>query len=637
MSKNCKLSGKILFVFPVLLALAVLTFFTMVAAKSYARELPPQILINGQEVPFPDAQPFLDEKGRVQAPARFVAQGLGAAVTWEDSSSTAYISGHGKSIALTPGQDTAEVNGLLVSLDSGAVLEQDRIFVPLRFIAETLGATVQWDEPNWTVAVSMELPIIRDSGISYTKQEAGWYSIPSTFTAWVEADNAHKVDFYLTPTGTNQEPVKIATAYSNNQKFSLTYTMPGGYTMAHFWAVAVNDSGEESTGIFNVYCRPDSGLADRTIGFGDRLFTGYNNDIILTADGNKAVFSTYYYPPGEGVVESSLLLLDLLTENITTLDQGSTIRALGWDPAGENVLYVKDSNLTRFSLQDGSKNTIAQETYYGSYSPDGSMIAYARGKSGLWVSDSNGGSQKRLTQTNEDWFPVWYPDGQHLFYFNDLGQELGDGAGRLQGMAKISVADGSMEQLFPEKTGKFRSAGWIVPGGSLHVVSGWDDVYYHHILDLNGRKITDLGENNYEYARGGYITAVLNQPHAGEGWLCKATQGGLIEIYDGTGVLQKHFDLGQDDRVYTKAAYSLYGRVLLLHYLPTSGDTQVQKTIEILDPATGISTVVTKGRDNYEACFWGREGQEVWVLENDVQDARYVLSGFNVAPVGEAE
>ncbi|MDD4237921.1 MAG: stalk domain-containing protein [Desulfotomaculaceae bacterium] len=257
MSKHCKLPAKIMLVYPILLVLAVLTFYGTVAAKGSTNELSPQILINGQEMLFPDAQPFLDEKGRMQAPARFVAQELGAAVTWDDSSATACISGHGKAITLIPGQDTAEVNGSLVSLNSGAVLEQDRIYVPLRFIAETLGATVQWNEAAWTVVINMELPIIRDSGISYTKRDAGWYTIPSTFTAWVKSDNAQKVDFYLTPTGTNQEPVKIATAYSNNQEFSITYTLPGGYTMAHFWAVAVNAKGEASTGVFNVYCELD--------------------------------------------------------------------------------------------------------------------------------------------------------------------------------------------------------------------------------------------------------------------------------------------------------------------------------------------------------------------------------------------
>ncbi|TEB05269.1 translocation protein TolB [Pelotomaculum schinkii] len=399
------------------------------------------------------------------------------------------------------------------------------------------------------------------------------------------------------------------------------------------YGTAVNDKGEESAGILNVYCESESNPVNRTIGFGDLVFTGYNNDLRLTNDGKKAVFSAYNYPPGiEAGVESSLLLLDLVTEKITTLDRGNTIRALGWDPAGENVLYVKDSNLTRFSLQEGAVNTLAEETYYGSYSPDGSMIAYTRGKSGLWVCDRNGDNQKRLTQATEDWYPVWYPDGQHLFYFNDLGQELGDGAGRLQGMAKISVEDGSIEPLFPEKTGKFRSAGWIVPGESLHVVSGWDDVYYHHIMDLNGRKITDLGENNNEYAQGGYVTAV-----SGGGRLFKVAKGGLIEIYDGTGALQKSFDLGQAGQVYTSASYASDGRILTMHYLPSPGEAQVEKVIEILDPSTGNSTAVSQGRDNYEACFWGIGGHEVWVLEKNVLDSHYVLTGFSLVPIGDAE
>lgn len=237
-----------------LLALSVSGAFAVGAEKQ-----PVRVLVNGQEVPFPDARPFIDEKGRVQAPARFVAQALGAEVAWNGKTSTAYLNGHGQAIALYAGKDMAMVNGQAVSLDSGAAIRQNRLYVPVRFVAEALGASVKWEAGSGIAAITMDLPIIRNFGISHVKKEEGWYTLPRTFTAWVYAEKAAKVDFYLTPTGTGQEPVKIATSISGDEHFSITYELPRGGVMAHFWAVALNDRGEQSTGILNVYREDEPG------------------------------------------------------------------------------------------------------------------------------------------------------------------------------------------------------------------------------------------------------------------------------------------------------------------------------------------------------------------------------------------
>lgn len=253
MSKRNVLFRKRLFFLPALLFLIALLFIDATPSPGMAQDLPVRVLVNGREVYFPDARPFVDEKGRVQVPARFVARELGAQVTWDGEAATAHISGPGKSITLAAGRDTASVNGEVVALDSGAFLIEDRIYVPMRFIAETLGATVQWDEGARAVRISMDQPIIRNFGISHTKNDAGWHIVPRTFTTWVAAGNTKRVDFYLTPTGTGQEPVKIATSYGSGEHFSITYRLPRDNTMAHFWAVAVNDKGETSTDILNIY------------------------------------------------------------------------------------------------------------------------------------------------------------------------------------------------------------------------------------------------------------------------------------------------------------------------------------------------------------------------------------------------
>ncbi|MDD3654009.1 MAG: stalk domain-containing protein [Desulfotomaculaceae bacterium] len=616
------LSHRSVIILTVLLLILSIVLSPCKAIVGEAQDLSLKVQVNDREVVFPDACPFIDENGRTQAPARFVAQALGAEVNW--SSGVATFSGNGKEIVMAPGSSTATVNGAPVKLDSGAVLIEDRIYTPVRFIAETLGAVVQWDAGARTVKITMDQPVIKSFGITHTKFEAGWYTIPRAFTAWVEADNTQKVDFYLTPTGTGQAPVKIATSYGSNGHFSITYRLPQASTMSHFWAVATNERGEQSTDILNVY-RDAAGDTDReSIGFGELSLYGYGQDLLFRPGGGRAIFSGLTYQDEENKGNNSkLLLLDLAVGAVNILDEGEFIRAIGWDSAGENVLYVKDGALYRLSMIDGRKNIIAEDTYYGTYSPDGQRIAFAQRNNGLWVCDSYGNNKKRLTEAAQDLYPVWYPDSQHLFFFSDLGQELGDGAGHLQGMAKISVADGSIEAILPQKTGKFRSAEWIVPGRSLHVVSGWDDGYYQHIVDLTEGNITDLGEN---LGNINYVTAV----DIAAGRLLKASSEG-IAIYDGSGNLQKSVEYSFYDWACLSATFTPDGRiVLMMGKTWAEGQGQVQREIVVLYPKSESYDVVVveEGGENFEACFWEPGSGQVLILEKSAAGTSYELACF---------
>lgn len=605
----------------------VIVFMILSPGKAAAFEgenLALRVLVDGQEVVFPDARPFIDANGRTQAPARFVAQALGAAVNWNAGAAT--FSGNGIDIILTPGSATAAVNGASVALDSAAVLREDRVYVPVRFIAETMGAGVQWDAEARTVQIITlaAQPEIKNFGITHTGVDAGWYRVPRTFTAWVEAGHTQKVDFYLKPTGTGQEPVKIATTYGIDGDFRIAYRLPQTEVRAHFWAVAVNERGEQSTDILNVYRA--AGAGQESIEFGALSINGYNQDLFFAPGGGRAVFSGYSYPDEASGEENTgitgkLLLLDVAAGAVNILDEGESIRAVGWDPAGENLLYVKDGALYRLSMLDGRKNIIAADTSYGVYSPDGRQIAFTPRNNGLWVCDAYGNNQKRLTETTQDWYPVWYPDSRHLFYFSDLGQELGDGAGHLQGMAKISVADGGIETILPQMTGKFRRAAWIAPGRSLHVVSGWDDGHEEHIVDLVAGKIIDLGEN---LGQMNFVTAV----DAASGRLCQASAAG-IKIYGTSGELLDFIEHHPGGRPYLSAAFAPGGqRILFMCGTQSTGPAPVAREIAVLDLVSGRYEVLTAGGENFEACCLDPGSGQILLLEKSAAGMLYELVCF---------
>ena len=83
-------------------------------------------------------------------PARFVAENLGAEVSWDGEKELVTIKGKNLktsediTILIYIGSDIAYVNGKEIRLDSPAFIENDRTYTPIRFISEELGANVEW-------------------------------------------------------------------------------------------------------------------------------------------------------------------------------------------------------------------------------------------------------------------------------------------------------------------------------------------------------------------------------------------------------------------------------------------------------------------------------------------------------------
>ena len=91
-----------------------------------------------------DASPII-RNDRTMLPVRFVAEAFGAEVGWDGATSTATLKTEDTEIKITIGASTAIVNGEDVTLDSPAFIENSRTYLPVRFVAENLGASVAWN------------------------------------------------------------------------------------------------------------------------------------------------------------------------------------------------------------------------------------------------------------------------------------------------------------------------------------------------------------------------------------------------------------------------------------------------------------------------------------------------------------
>lgn len=112
------------------------------------------VTVNGKMVNFPDAKPFIDENGRTLLPVRFVTEELGATVEWNAGEQKAYVKKDATIVTIKINDKDILVNGLIKRMDTKAIIKEDRTFVPIRYTAESLGASVGWDGSTRTVIIS---------------------------------------------------------------------------------------------------------------------------------------------------------------------------------------------------------------------------------------------------------------------------------------------------------------------------------------------------------------------------------------------------------------------------------------------------------------------------------------------------
>lgn len=136
------MKSKIVLAFVMLLGTSV---FYGIDSDAAPKRTDIQVIMEGKRLAFPDARPFMDENDRTLVPVRFVAENLGAKVGWHEQLNRVDIALDGKYISLTIGEKKAFLNGNDVVFDTAAVIKDNRTFVPLRFVSEALGETVEWD------------------------------------------------------------------------------------------------------------------------------------------------------------------------------------------------------------------------------------------------------------------------------------------------------------------------------------------------------------------------------------------------------------------------------------------------------------------------------------------------------------
>lgn len=111
-----------------------------------------KVVVDGETVHFEGIGP-LQIEGHTMVPVRGVLEKLGAEVAWLPASQTVVASSGKLEIEMQIGDHDAKVNGRRVQMDTPAQVISGHTMVPLRFLSESLGADVRWDDAARTVII----------------------------------------------------------------------------------------------------------------------------------------------------------------------------------------------------------------------------------------------------------------------------------------------------------------------------------------------------------------------------------------------------------------------------------------------------------------------------------------------------
>ena len=114
-----------------------------------------EVYYNGERIEF-DQQPIL-VNDRTLVPFRKVFESMGCIVYYNNSESKVMaLTKEGDILTHTIGTNTFDLNGEEKTFDSASTILNDRTLIPLRAVAETLSAEVEWNDKEQTVTIEKE-------------------------------------------------------------------------------------------------------------------------------------------------------------------------------------------------------------------------------------------------------------------------------------------------------------------------------------------------------------------------------------------------------------------------------------------------------------------------------------------------
>lgn len=107
--------------------------------------------VSGQSITM-DVSPFISN-GRTFIPVRYLADALGANTAWDPVNQEVTITKGSTTMVMDIGSSTISINGVATQMDVAAVIEDGRTYLPVCYVAEAFGYSVYWDDATHTITL----------------------------------------------------------------------------------------------------------------------------------------------------------------------------------------------------------------------------------------------------------------------------------------------------------------------------------------------------------------------------------------------------------------------------------------------------------------------------------------------------
>lgn len=128
-----------------------LVFILLLSTRAYAYDFDTPLVIDGMdcETAYKSDSNYYGfiSNSRTYVPLRFISETLGFDVIYDQTTRNIRITGNGQEVGMNVRSKNLEVNGVKKTMDVAPILYKDSTYVPIRYVGESLNKPVSWN-PN---------------------------------------------------------------------------------------------------------------------------------------------------------------------------------------------------------------------------------------------------------------------------------------------------------------------------------------------------------------------------------------------------------------------------------------------------------------------------------------------------------